>query len=142
MGQILSSPANTRGCALLRRNYLSAIENVAQSIGTMGPVATIGTILPLLIYKSGNGTWLLFLGVLAAFCLISTSINVFASRFVSAGSLSAFAQHGLGSWAGRVTGWCYVVALIFVATSSGVSSAYYFAVVLAHFTGSAPGRLG
>jgi amino acid transporter len=126
----------------LRRNYLSSIENVAQSIGTMGPVATIGTILPLLIYKSGNGTWLLFLGVLAAFCLIAANINVFASRFASAGALSAFAQHGLGSRAGRLTGWSYVVAMIFVATSSAVSSAYYLAIVLSHFIARPVGAMG
>jgi amino acid transporter len=160
MGRVAPQPPKTGGEVLLRRNYLSAIENVAQSIGTMGPVATIGTILPLLIYKSGNGTWLLFLGVLAAFWLIAASINVFASRFASAGSLSAFAQHGfggglggglgnggsgnagLGDWAGRLTGWSYVVALIFVATSSGVSSAYYFAIVLTHFSGWAVGAAG
>jgi amino acid transporter len=94
----------------------------------------MGTILPLLIYKTGNGTWLLFLGVLTAFCLIAANINVFASRFASAGSLSTFAQHGLGNWAGRLTGWSYVVALVFVATSSGVSSAYYLAIVVSHFT--------
>jgi amino acid transporter len=128
--------------ALLRRNYLSGIENLAQSIGTMGPVATIGTILPLLIYASGNGTWLLFLGVLSAFCLISASINVFASHIASAGSLSAFAQQGLGNWAGRLTGWSYVVALIFVATSSAFSCAYYLAVILRRFTGLPFGPLG
>src|SRR5271170_6465237 len=103
MNGSLSRPVNSRGSPLLRRNYLSGIENFAQSIGTMGPVATIGTILPLLIYKSGNGTWLLFLGVLAAFCLIATNINVFATRFASAGSLSAYAQQGLGHWAGGLT---------------------------------------
>jgi amino acid transporter len=142
MGEALLRPPNARGEGLLRRNYLSAIENVAQSIGTMGPVATIGTVLPLLIYKSGNGTWLLFLGVLAAFCLISASINVFAAKFASAGALSAFAQHGLGNWAGCLTGWSYVVALIFLATSSGVSSAYYLAIVLTHFTGLPVGTTG
>jgi amino acid transporter len=119
---------------VLRRNYLSAVENLAQSIGTMGPVATIGTVLPLLIYKSGNATWLLLLGVLAVFCLISASIKVFASRFASAGSLAAFAEAGLGSWVGSLTGWSYVVAMMFVVTSSGVSSAYYFAMVVSHFT--------
>jgi amino acid transporter len=127
---------------LLRRNYLSAVENLAQSIGTMGPVATIGTILPLLIYTSGNGTWLLFLGVLVAFCLISANISVFASHIASAGSLSAFAQQGLGHWGGRLTGWSYVVALIFVATSSAVSSAYYLAVILTRFTGRPFGAAG
>jgi amino acid transporter len=122
------------GAAVLRRNYLSAIENVAQSVGTMGPVATIGTVLPLLIYKSGNGTWVLILGVLLAFALITISINVFASRFASAGSLAAFAQAGLGNWPGTLTGWSYVVAMTFVVVSSGVSSAYYLSMVVTHFT--------
>ncbi len=99
----------------------------------MGPVATIGTVMPLLIYKSGNATWLLILGVLGAFCLISSSINVFASRFASAGSLSAFAEAGLGRWAASLTGWSYVVAMVFVVTSSGVSSAFYLALAASHF---------
>jgi amino acid transporter len=128
------APKKAEGRTLLRSNYLSALENVAQSIGTVGPVATIGTILPLLIYKSGNGTWLLFLGILGSFCLISTSINVFASRFASAGSLSAFAEIGLGKRAGSLTGWSYAVAMVFIVTSSAVSCAYYVALVVSHFT--------
>jgi len=138
-------PSETGGTpegSVLRKNYLSALENVAQSVGTMGPVATIGTVLPLLIYKSGNATWLLFLGILAVFCLISASIKVFASRFASAGSLAAFAEAGLGSWAGSLTGWSYVVAMTLVVTSSGVSSAYYLAMVIGHFTHGTVGTVG
>ena len=142
MGNTQPRAFDSPGAAMLRRNYLSSVENVAQSIGTMGPVATIGTTLPLLIHKSGNGTWLLFLGVLVVFCLISANINVFASRFASAGSLSTFALHGLGNWAGRLTGWSYVIAMIFVATSSSVSSAYYLAIVAKHFSGLSIGALG
>jgi amino acid transporter len=134
--------AQVLGGGALHHNCLSALENLAQSIGTMGPVATIGTVLPLLIYKSGNGTWLLFLGILGAFCLISTSINVFASRFASAGSLAAYAEAGLGKWAGSLTGWSYIVAMIFVVISSGVSSAYYLSMVVTHFTHEAVGRGG
>ena len=135
-------PRGHQGGILLRRNYLSAIENVAQSVGTMGPVATIGTVLPLLIYKSGNGTWLLLAGVLVAFALISASINVFASKIASAGSLATFAQAGLGNWPGSLTGWSYVIAMTFVVTSSGVSSAYYLSMAVAHFTHVQVGSLG
>lgn len=117
----------------LRGNYLPAIENLAQSIGTMGPVATIGTVLPLLIYKSANGTWLLLLVVAAVFCLISSSINVFACRFASAGSLSAYVDAGLGPWWGSLTGWSYAIAMVFVVASSGVSCAFYLALMLGHF---------
>ncbi len=108
----------------------------------MGPVATIGTVLPLLIYKSGNATWLLFLCVMAAFCLIAASVNVFASKIASAGSLSTFAERGLGRRAGSLAGWSYVVAMVFVVTSSGVSCAYYLAMVFARATGVTPGVPG
>ena len=126
----------------LRRNYLSTLENVAQSVGTMGPAATLGTVIPLLIGKAGNGTWLLFLGILAVFVLISLNINVFASRFASAGSLSSYAEQGLGVWPGILTGWSYIVAMTFVVTSSAVSSAYYLGMVLSHFLHHPLGRAG
>jgi amino acid transporter len=128
-----SSPTIPKGSAL-RRNYLSPLENVAQAVGTMGPAATLGTVIPLLIGKTGNGTWLLFLGILAVFILISININVFSSRFASAGSLSSYAEKGLGGWPGILTGWSYVVAMTFIVTSSALASAYYLGMVMAHFT--------
>jgi amino acid transporter len=134
-------PAVPKGSAL-RRNYLSALENVAQAVGTMGPAATLGTVIPLLIAKTGNGTWLLFLGILGVFLFISININVFASRFASAGSLSSYAEIGLGSWPGILTGWSYVVAMTFIVTSSVVASAYYLGMVMAHFTNHPIGKAG
>jgi amino acid transporter len=124
----------------LRRNYLSALENVAQAVGTMGPAATLGTVIPLLIAKTGNGTWLLFSGILGIFVLISISIRVFASRFASAGSLSSYAEHGLGGWPGIVTGWSYIVAMTFIVTSSVVASAYYIGMVI-HVPGGKAGSM-
>ena len=125
---------------VLRRNYLSALENVAQAVGTMGPAATLGTVIPLLIAKTGNGTWLLFLGILGIFVLISINISVFASRFVSAGSLSSYAERGLGGWSGIVTGWSYIVAMTFIVTSSVVASAYYIGIVI-HLPGGRAGSM-
>ena len=126
----------------MRRNYLSALENVAQAVGTMGPAATLGTVIPLLIAKTGNGTWLLFLGVLGVFLLISINVNVFASRFVSAGSLSSYVERGLGRWPGILAGWSYIVAMTFIVTSSVVASAYYLGMVMTHFTNHPIGKAG
>ena len=134
--------AAARKSATLRRNYLSLLENVAQSVGTMGPAATLGTVIPLLIAKTGNGTWLLFLGILGVFLLIAINITVFASRFASAGSLSSYAERGLGGWPGILTGWSYVVAMTFIVTSSAVACAYYLGMVLAHFTEQPVGKTG
>ncbi len=121
----------------LRRNYLSVVENVAQAVGTMGPAATLGTVIPLLIGKTGNGTWLLFLGILGIFVLISINISVFASRFASAGSLSSYAERGLGGWPGILTGWSYIVAMTFIVTSSVIASSYYLGMVIHQAAGKA-----
>ena len=121
---------------VLRRNYLSAIENVAQTIGTMGPTATLGTIVPLLIGKTGNATWLLVAGIWGIFFLIALNITKFAAHTVSAGSLGTYVQMGLGKWPGVFTGWSYVIALTFVVASSGLSSAYYVDLLIVKFTGS------
>ncbi len=131
MSSLPSSPAARSG---LHRDCLNLFENIAQAIGTMGPAATLGTIMPMLIAKSGNGTSLLFLIIMGVFVLISLGINVFATRLASAGSLSAYTRMGMGNKPGIVAGWAYMVAMAFIVVSSAVSAAYYFGMVLARFS--------
>jgi amino acid transporter len=118
----------------LPRGRLAVLENVAQTIGTMGPTATLGTILPLLIAKSGNAAWLISLIILAVFLVLAVCLSVFAGVRSSAGSLATYARMGLGRWPGILAGWSYALALVFVAASSAVSSAYYASLATAHFT--------
>jgi amino acid transporter len=119
----------------LRRNYLSGLENVAQTLGVLAPTGTLGVIVPLLIGKTGNGTWLLFLAVLAICLLILLNINAFATRCASAGGLATYARLGLGRRAGLVTGWIYFGALLFGVASAAPCSAYYGGLVLSQATG-------
>jgi amino acid transporter len=123
------------GSPTLRRDYLTGLENVAQTLGTMAPTGTLGVIIPLLIGKTGNGTWLLFLGVLAICLLILVNINGFASRCASAGGLATYARLGLGRSAGVWTGWIYIGAMLFGAASSAPSAAYYACLVISRATG-------
>ena len=119
----------------LRRDYLTGLENVAQTLGTMAPTGTLGVIIPLLIGKTGNGTWLLFLAVLGICLLILVNINGFASRCASAGGLATYARLGLGPRAGVFTGWIYIGAMLFGAASSAPSAAYYACLVISQYTG-------
>jgi hypothetical protein len=80
----------------LRANYLSRLENIAQSLGVMTPTGTLGVIIPLLIGKSGNATWLVILVILLVYALILFCITQFSKRCVSAGSRKALVQIGLG----------------------------------------------
>ncbi len=109
----------------LRHNYLSFIEDTALTLGVMAPTGTCGIVLPLLIAKGGNATWLIFLLTLVAFSLIMYSVHRFSAQCASAGSLADFAAAGLGRAACVVTGWAYVAAMAFGAAGTAPSSAYY-----------------
>jgi len=125
----------------LRPNYLSRLENVAQSLGVMAPTGTLGVIIPLLVGKAGNGTWLVLLLIMVAYGLILLCINQFAGRCVSAGSLATYATLGLGRWGGIITGWAYVIAMTFGLASSAPSAGYYLDLVFRQAFGGGPDQI-
>jgi amino acid transporter len=120
----------------LRHNYLSFIEDTALTLGVMAPTGTCGIVLPLLIAKGGNATWLIFLLTLVAFSLITYSVHRFSAQCASAGSLADFAAAGLGRGACMVTGWAYVAAMAFGAAGTAPSSAYYADLFYRQITGA------
>jgi amino acid transporter len=122
----------------LRHNYLSFIEDTAQTLGVMAPTGTLGIILPLLIAKGGNTTWVTFSITLIAFSLILFCVYRFSQQYASAGAIASFADAGLGRWMGVIAGWCYIGAMGFGVASVAPSSAYYADLVITQMTG-APG---
>ena len=90
------------GAVGLRRNYLNTLENAAQGLGALSPTGTLGVIIPLLIAKAGNGTWLVLLVTFFAFILMLLCVRAFAAREATAGSLGAYAHAGLGRAGGAV----------------------------------------
>jgi amino acid transporter len=104
----------------------------------MAPTGTMGIILPLLIAKGGNTTWITFSITLVAFSLILFCVYRFSQQYASAGAIASFADAGLGRWAGVIAGWCYIGAMGFGVASVAPSSAYYADLVVTQITG-APG---
>jgi amino acid transporter len=106
----------------------------------MAPTGTLGIILPLLIVKAGNATWITFLLTLIAFSLVMYCIHRFARHSASAGALATYVDAGLGRSIGIVAGWSYVIAMAVGVASAAPSSAYYANVFLTQVTGT-PGTL-
>jgi amino acid transporter len=130
------SPAPVRPPAAgLRKNYLSFIEDTAQTLGAMAPAGTLGVVIPLLIARGGNGTWISFLVTLIAFSLVCYCVSRFAQHTASAGAFATYAEAGLGRRAGVVTGWAYVIAMMYGVASAAPSAAYYADVFLTESTG-------
>lgn len=120
----------------LRHNYLSFLEDTAQTLGIMAPTGTIGIILPLLIARAGNTTWITFSITLVAFSLILFCVYRFSQHLASAGALATFADAGLGRWGGIIAGWSYVAAMGFGAASTAPSSAFYADLFYTQITGA------
>ena len=131
-----SNPASPR--LGLRANCLSGLENVAQAVGAMAPTGGAAVIAPLLITKVGTGTWFIFILILVIFFFISQSINTFASRCISAGSLATFVNLGLGPRFGIIAGWTYVAAMIYSVGSSVVCVSSYLDLLFMQMSGMSP----
>lgn len=114
----------------LRQGALTGLESAAQSLGTLAPSATLGTVMPLLLGKSGDSTCLLLVGTLLIYVLVANNLDIFASRCASAGSLATYTRMGLGRTCGIIGGWCYLIAMTFVVVSSAVCCAFYVDAIL------------
>lgn len=102
----------------------------------MAPSGTCGVVLPLLIAKGGNATWLIFLFTLVAFSLVMFCVHRFAAQCASAGSLAAFAGSGLGRGGCLLAGWTYIAAMGLSAAGTAPSSAYYADLFFRQLTGA------
>jgi hypothetical protein len=55
----------------LRREALSPVETLAQSVSTISPTATPVATIPLVYALAGNGTWLAYILAIAAIFLLA-----------------------------------------------------------------------
>jgi amino acid transporter len=109
----------------LRRSCLSYSGVLAQSISVIAPSTVPAAVLGLIFARAGNATWLSFLLGVLGLTLVTFSINQFARRSASPGSLYSYIARGLGPTAGVLGGW----ALLFGYTLTGMSTLCGFALI-------------
>ena len=119
----------------LKRDALSFVEVVSQSVANIAPSATPALIIPLVFASAGNGTWLAYAIATLALVAVTVQINSFASRSASPGALYTFTAQGLGPTWGSISGWALFLAYIFTASATLAGFANYFVVLLHEYTG-------
>ena len=122
----------------LRREVLSPLETLAQSVSTIAPTTTPVATIPLVCALAGNGTWLAYVLATAAILLVALCIGRFARYSASPGSLYSYASMILPPWLGAAAAWSLLLA--YVATGSSVIGGFYhFAnLLLRDATGHVP----
>ena len=90
----------------LRRDVLSPMETLAQSVSTIAPTTTPAATIPLVCALAGNGTWLAYVLATVAILLVALCISRFARYSSSPGSLYTYASMilppSLGATASRL----------------------------------------
>jgi amino acid transporter len=115
-----NSPATDYG---LRREILSPMETLAQSVSTIAPTTTPAVTIPLVCALAGNGTWLAYLLATAAVLLVALCIARYARHSASPGSLYTYASMTLPPWLSATVAWSLLLA--YVATGSSVIGGFY-----------------
>ena len=107
----------------LRREILSPMETLAQSVSTMAPTTTPAATIPLVCALAGNGTWLAYVLATGAVLLVALCISRFAQHSASPGSLYNYASMILPPWLEATVAWSLLLA--YVATGSSVIGGFY-----------------
>jgi amino acid transporter len=119
MAQAHSEPASYG----LRREALSPMETLAQSVSTIAPTTTPVATIPLVCALAGNGTWLAYVLATAAILLVALCISKFARYSASPGSLYTYASMILPPSLGATAAWSLLLA--YIATGSSVIGGFY-----------------
>jgi amino acid transporter len=113
----------------LRSNALGFPALLAQSIALISPTMTAVLIIPLAFSNAGQGTWLAYLFGTVMLLFVVFSLNQFARRSASAGSMYTYTSRGLGAATGVFSGWTLIWSYLFI----GVAGLTGFAVFAAQF---------
>src|SRR5215472_6488495 len=122
----------------LRRNCLSFLEVVAQSVANIAPSATPALIIPVVFASAGDGLWAAYAFATVALLFVTYHINQFARRSASPGALYTFVAQGMGPAWGVVSGWSLVVAYIVTGCAVLCGSANYAGVLAQALFGVSP----
>jgi amino acid transporter len=115
----------------LRREVLSPMETLAQSVSTIAPTTTPAATIPLVCALAGNGTWLAYVLATAAILLVALCVSRFARYSSSPGSLYTYASMILPPWLAATAAWSLLLA--YIATGSSVIGGFYhYANLLLH----------
>src|SRR5712692_4996469 len=115
----------------LRREVLSPMETLAQSISTIAPTTTPVATIPLVCALAGNGTWLAYVLATAAILLVALCVGKFARYSSSPGSLYSYTVKALPPAPAAAAAWSLLLAYICTGASV-IGGFYHYGKLLVH----------
>ena len=117
----------------LDRRSVGFVDVLAQSVSAVAPSAASTTV-PVMVAATAGSTTVWAIGAAMLLCMIvASTVNQFARRISSTGSLYTFVAKGLGPAAGSVTGVAMLVGYGFIAMFSLTGASLYLTFLLGKF---------
>ena len=112
--------------AELKRNSLSLVEAIGQSVCSLSPTFTPALGVAVVGGMAGSESWLVY--TLATISLVIVAINIgkLAKRIPAAGSFFLYVSRTLGPSWGLLSGWAMLVAYLFTAVALTVATSIFF----------------
>ena len=118
----------------LKAECLDFTELLAQAVALISPTMTAALIVPVMYSNTGDWSWLSYALGTIMLLFVAASLNQFARRSTTAGSMYAYICQGLGLTAGGIGGWSLIWAYLGI-SMAGVTGFSIFADKLLEMAG-------
>ncbi len=115
----------------LRKNNLSFIEAVGQSVCSLSPTFTPALGVAVVGGLAGSASWLVYTLATIGVVIVGLNIAKLAKRIPAAGSFFIYVSRTLGPSYGLLSGWAMLIAYLFTSVALTVATSLFFKAFIA-----------
>ncbi len=109
----------------LRKDSLSFIETLGQSVANVSPTLTPALAVAVVAGIAGTASWLVYVIATVALLVVALNIAKLAGRIPAAGSFFVYVSRSLGPSYGMLAGWAMLAAYLFTAMALTVATSIF-----------------
>ncbi len=109
----------------LRKDSLSFLETLGQSVANVSPTLTPALAVAVVAGMAGSASWLVYMVATIALMIVGTNVSKLAQRIPSAGSFFIYVSRSLGPAWGMLAGWAMLAAYLFTAMALTVATSLF-----------------
>jgi amino acid transporter len=109
----------------LRKDSLSFIEALGQSVANVSPTLTPALAVAVVAAMAGTASWLVYVIATTALVIVAMNISKLAGRIPAAGSYFIYISRSLGPGFGMLSGWAMLAAYIFTAMALTIATSLF-----------------
>ena len=126
----------------LRKDSLSFLETLGQSVANVSPTLTPALAVAVVAGMAGTASWLVYVAASLALFVVGINVGKLAQRIPSAGSFFIYVSRSFGPVYGMMAGWAMLAAYLFTAMALTVATSIFVKTFFAALhVGFVPGSI-